>query len=122
MVGLLSPRSIWLTIERETPLRFATASSESPLARRASFRRAGRRVRISSGLVRHDGISCALRGADVNSNRDGTFLRGQGRLAGLCILSLIPIGETLMTEIVIAGRCPHRNRNIWRGACVDRTY
>ena len=47
MVGLLSPRSIWLTMDRDTPLRLATASRDRPLARRASFRRAGRRVRIS---------------------------------------------------------------------------
>ena len=48
MVGELSPRSIWLTMERLTPERLATASKLKPCARRASFRRAGRRVRISS--------------------------------------------------------------------------
>jgi hypothetical protein len=35
-VGELSPLSIWLTMERDTPESFATASSESPRARRAS--------------------------------------------------------------------------------------
>ena len=42
-VGLDSPRSIWLTIDRLTPDSFATASRLSPLARRASFSEAARR-------------------------------------------------------------------------------
>ena len=47
IVGTI-PRSIWLTMLRETPDNLATASIDNPLARRASFRRVGSRDNIAS--------------------------------------------------------------------------
>lgn len=68
IVGLLSPRSIWLTMDRETPDSFATASRLSPCPVRADLRRAGSRVNIASELsVILD--KCANEIAPVNANR-----------------------------------------------------
>ena len=41
-VGEEAPRSIWLSIERDTPESCASASSERPRSARASFSRAAR--------------------------------------------------------------------------------
>ena len=46
-VGLLSPRSIWLTIDRRTPDISANASSERFFALRVSFSRVAMRIRMS---------------------------------------------------------------------------
>src|SRR5258708_17861473 len=90
-VGLAWPRSIWLSIDRLTPLARASASSDHPRSVRSCFRRRQRCVLIGSGGGL-EGIlgASAIRTIFSNLPEESSCMLDAVRSIILCDVSNIP--------------------------------